>query len=311
MPQDDNKNTNQQPASTHQKREHPSTYFVQDRSNLDEIARLLIADEMVTRGMGGVLPEQADPAHFQSVLDVGSGIGGWLIALAKQYPTIKRLVGIDISAKMVEYAREQAVAQGVGDRVEFAVMDALRLLEFPDSSFDLVNQRFGMSYLRKWDWPNILREHQRVCKMGGIIRITEADLALESARPNVTRLYALLAEAFYQAGHLFTPAGDGVITELARVMQQYGISGVQIRSYALQAQQGTSEGKNIADGIRLTFQNATPFLRKWTRVPDDYDALFQQALTEIQQPDFVSTTHLLTAWGTNSVRKTSKAAERD
>ena len=41
------------------------------------------------------------------------------------------------------------------------------------------------------------------------------------------------------------------------------------------------------------------FFRKWTRVPDDYEAIYQQALEDMQQPGFVATWTLLTAWGTN------------
>ncbi len=58
------------------RREHPSTYFVQDRSNEDELTRLILQDQMVTAGMGGVLPEQPDPTIFKRVLDVGCGTGG-------------------------------------------------------------------------------------------------------------------------------------------------------------------------------------------------------------------------------------------
>src|SRR5712691_5389803 len=139
------------PDPTAPKREHPSTYFVQDRSNLDEMARLQIQDQMITAGMGGVLAEQPDPASLRSMLDVGCGTGGWLIEVATTYPGIKRLVGVDISTKMLDYARTQAAEQGVSDRVEFAAMDALRMLEFPRNTFDLVNHRYGMSWLRKRD----------------------------------------------------------------------------------------------------------------------------------------------------------------
>lgn len=59
------------------KQEHPSTYFVQDRSNQEEFDRLVIQDRMMTTSMGGVLPEQSDPSLFQRVLDVGCGTGGW------------------------------------------------------------------------------------------------------------------------------------------------------------------------------------------------------------------------------------------
>jgi ubiquinone/menaquinone biosynthesis C-methylase UbiE len=39
------------------------------------------------------------------VLDVGCGTGGWLMETAKTHPMIEKLVGADISARMVEHAR--------------------------------------------------------------------------------------------------------------------------------------------------------------------------------------------------------------
>src|SRR5690349_108589 len=189
--------------------EHPSTYFVQDRSNVDELIRLSIQDQMTTAMMGGVLSEQDDPTRFRRVLDVGCGTGGWLIELAKQYPMIQRLVGVDISSKMLEYARQQVTEQGVGDRVEFQVMDAIRLLEFPSNSFDLVNHRLAVSWLRKWDWINVLREYRRVCAPGGVIRLTEVECTSETSSPALMRLNELTWMTFYQAGNYFAPACDG------------------------------------------------------------------------------------------------------
>src|SRR5579883_1183831 len=144
--------------------EHPSTYFVEDRENKEELKRLQAQDQLLTGSMGGVLPEQPDPGSFQRVLDVGCGTGGWLIEVARTYPTMTHLVGVDVSRTMVAYARERARAEGVDDRVEFRVMDALRMLEFPDQTFDLVNQRLGQGYLRTWEWSKLLQEYQRVCQ---------------------------------------------------------------------------------------------------------------------------------------------------
>ena len=42
-------------------KEHPSAYFVQDRSNLEEMARLSIQDKMLNTMMGGVLDDTVDP----------------------------------------------------------------------------------------------------------------------------------------------------------------------------------------------------------------------------------------------------------
>src|SRR5581483_7534383 len=110
------------------RREHPSTYFVQDRSDEEELTRIIAQDRILTSGMGGVLVEQPDPAAFGRVLDVSCGTGGWLIEVAKSYPTITSLVGVDVSRRMIEYAQTQAATQLVSDRVEFRTMDALRML---------------------------------------------------------------------------------------------------------------------------------------------------------------------------------------
>lgn len=283
------------PSNPHQ--EHPSTYVVQDRSGEEELTRLRIQDEMVTTSMGGVLPEQSDPASFQRVLDVGCGTGGWLIETAKMYPTISLLIGVDVSSRMVQYARAQAEAEQISDRVQFAVMDALRMLEFPTNYFDLVNQRFGVGYLRTWDWPKLLKEFQRVTIPGGVIRLTEGDILPENTSPALTHLYHLLLQAFYQSGHLFTPESDGITSQLARLLHQYGVQHVQTRSYTGEGRAGTIEGQRFYEDMSRVFRTLLPFLRKWTRVPDDYERIYQQALSEMQQPDFVESGRVLTAWG--------------
>ena len=286
-------------GSNGDKREHPSTYFVQDRSNQEELTRLQIQDQLVTTSMGGVLPEQPDISRFQSVLDVGCGTGGWLIELAKTSPHMKRLVGVDISSKMLDYARAQAEAEGVGDRVEFASMDALRMLEFPDHSFDLVNHRFGISWVRKWEWQKLLGEYRRVCKVGGIIRVTEAGAIPVSTSPALTTLCELLMRAFCQAGHYFTEASDGITSQLAPMITQQGFNDVQTSHLTLEYRAGTPAGQQFYEDLKLVLHTVQPFLRKWTRVPDDYEATYQQALEDMRQSDFVATTQLLTVWGVN------------
>ena len=53
------------------RRELPSTYFVQDRENMQEVARQHVQGQIFTASMGGALPEQPDPTIFRRVLDVG------------------------------------------------------------------------------------------------------------------------------------------------------------------------------------------------------------------------------------------------
>ena len=286
------------PTPTDPRREQPSTYVVQDRSNTEELTRLQIQDHMLTTSMGGVLPEQPAPTAFERVLDVGCGTGGWLIETAKTYPALSLLIGVDVSGRMVEYARTQAATQGVADRVEFHVMDALRALEFPNGYFDLVNLRFGTSYLRTWDWPRLLIEFERLTRSNGIIRITEADM-IESTSPALTRLLTMMGDALHRAGHLFTPPGShGVSNELVRLLDRQGIQNIQTRVHTLVYRSGTPEGKNFFEDNKRTFHTVLPFIRKWSRVPDDYETIYQQMLNEMQKPDFLATWPLNTVWGT-------------
>ena len=198
-------------------REHPSTYFVQDRSNLEEMTRLEIQDHMLTVGMGGVLPELADPTSLRHLLDVGCGTGGWLRETALAYPTIEILFGGDISGKMLTHAAALAEAEHLSERVQFRTMDALRALEFRDSSFDLLNQRLGTSWLRTWEWTKILVEYHRVVRPGGIIRITESAI-VESNSPALTALCNIVLEALYHSGCFFTQSHDGIIGKLPQLM---------------------------------------------------------------------------------------------
>ncbi len=281
--------------------EMSSTYFVQDRSNKDEIKRLQVQDQMTTQSMGGVLSEQPDPTIFQRVLDVGCGTGGWLIEVAKTYPGVTQAVGIDISNKMIEYANAQAQEQGVAERVDFKIMDVMRRLDFPANSFDLVNMRFGQSYLRKWDWPNILSEFKRVTQPGGVIRLTETDLRVDTDSPALAQLGELSFQALYNAGHSFTP--EGVTTDFVRLLTQFaGVTDAQTHTYLSEYHAGTPEGNYFYEDMKHMYRTVLPFMRKWTKVPGDYEQTYRQALMEIQQPGSVTRWKLVTAWGTTSTK---------
>ncbi|GAC1368149.1 MAG: hypothetical protein NVSMB44_34380 [Ktedonobacteraceae bacterium] len=278
------------------KPEHPSTYFVQDRSNEEEMNRLSAQDQLFTAGMGGVLPEQPDPRQFRRILDVACGTGGWVLEAAQAYQETS-LFGIDISGRMLEYARARAVEQGVADRVEFRVMDALRMLEFPDDYFDLVNMRLSISWMRKWDWPRMLGELQRVTKPGGVVRVTECELLQQASYPALTQCAEMLQCAFFRAGHFFELKVDGLTAHLVPLFNQHGLQQVQTRSYHPEYRVGTPEGQAYIEDWLHGFRTLRPFLQKWGCLPEDYDTIREQALKELQQDDFCGSFHLLTVWG--------------
>ena len=177
------------------------------------------------------------------------------------------------------------------------------MLEFPANFFDLVNLRFGMSFLRKWDWPKLLQEFQRVTRPGGVMRITESEMLIQSTSSALTKLYQIALDAAYQAGLFFTPTSDGVTSQLAQLLHQYGLQDVQTRVHTLEYRAGTALGQGFYEDMSRTFRSALPFYRKWTRVPDNYEEIYQQALSEMKQPDFVAMWNLLTAWGIKPRKK--------
>jgi phosphatidylethanolamine/phosphatidyl-N-methylethanolamine N-methyltransferase len=95
------------------------------------------------------------------ILDVGVGTGLSL----PYYPPHCRIVGIDLSAEMLDQARRRMQKQKL-DHVELMHMDAGHMA-FEDDSFDLVMAAYVMTVV-----PNhrqVVNEMIRVCKPGGRI----------------------------------------------------------------------------------------------------------------------------------------------
>ncbi len=278
------------------KNEQPTTYFVQDRQSKNELFRLAIQDQMITQAMGGVLSEQEAPGSIEHVLDIGCGAGSWIIEAAQTYPGMS-LDGIDISPRMVEYAQKIASTQSISDRVTFQVMDALRPLEFPEESFDLVNIRLGSSFMRTWDWPQLLLEMQRVTRPNGIIRIMESGFIDDNTKGAHLQMHASFMCALFHSGHLFEQESTGLTTHLSRMLKQYGAQNVQTKKYDLIYQAGTEGGEAYYENFTHLFQALRPFIQKWGCAPEDYDAIYNQALNEIRQTNFQVKWDFLCAWG--------------
>jgi hypothetical protein len=107
----------------------------------------------------------------------------------------------------------------------------------------------------------------------------------------------MLLCALFRAGYLFAQESAGLTAHLAPSLSQSGYQQVQTRAHALQYQAGTPQGQAYAeDGMRV-LRTLRPFLHKWGCLSEDYDAIREQVLEEVQRPDFCATWHLLTVWG--------------
>ena len=95
----------------------------------------------------------------EKVLEVGVGTGLTL----PFFPVDCDIVGVDLSAHMLEKAKNNIASHGM-ENVELMQMDAMSL-DFPDDSFDSVVAAYVISVVP--DPVKVLKEMLRVCKKGG------------------------------------------------------------------------------------------------------------------------------------------------
>jgi len=85
----------------------------------------------------------------ERVLDVGCGPGATTLEAARRVAPGGAAVGVDISAALLDVARQRAAAAGV-DNVEFLEGDA-QVHPFGDAAFDAVISRFGIMFFEDPD----------------------------------------------------------------------------------------------------------------------------------------------------------------
>lgn len=276
--------------------ERKNSYFI-DAENAAEMARLTYQDQLLTRTMGGVLAEQPDLSNIHNVLDIACGPGGWVLDVAHANPRMQ-VVGIDISQMTIEYARAQTSFQGLNN-ASFRVMDILKPLDFPDSSFDLINARFITGLMSRTLWPKLVQECMRITRPGGIIRLTEYESTISNSLA-CEKLYEMLRHAMWMTEQSFSPGGQqvGITPVLGRFLRDAGYINVQRRAHALDSSAGMEEHASQYQNTMVFLKLIQPFLIKMgITTQEEADILYQQALAEMMLNDFSAIMFFLTVWG--------------
>jgi len=248
--------------------------------------------------MGGVLPEQTDLSGIHRVLDIACGPGGWVLDVAFEHPDIQ-VVGIDISQTMVEYARVRSKVQKL-ENASFQVMNALKPLDFPDASFDLVNARTIAGFMLPASWPVLLQECMRITRPGGIIRLTETDDFGTSNSPALEKMTRMALRAGQLAGRTFNPEGRNaaVTPMLGRFLRKAGCKNIKKRAHVIDYSSGEEAHDGVYRDLMVALQLLQPFLTKIGFISqEELEQLYQQVLTELVSNDFCALWYLLTVWG--------------
>lgn len=283
-------------ASSQEASQNENTYMV-DSESAAEMARLMRQDHLLTQGMGGLFPERPDLSNIERILDIACGPGGWVMEVAFANPEID-VVGVDISQTMIEYARAQAKVQML-DNASFKVMNALKPLDFPDGSFDLVNTRFIVAFMLPSVWPKFVRECRRILSPGGVLRLTDLEWGF-SNKAAFEKYSGLFSQALQKAGQSFSPNGlhMGITPMLVRILQDAGYQNIQKKAHMIDFSAGTEANEGFYQDLKVGFKLVQPFLTKWkVATQEEVDELYEQLLTEMRSDDFCAYWLLITAWG--------------
>jgi len=268
-----------------------------DPENAVEMARLLNQDTVFTKAMGGPLAEQGETPPCTSVLDLACGPGGWALDVARMLPDAQ-VMGVDISTRMTDYGRATAKARGLHN-AHFMTMNIQEPFSFADNSFDLINARYLVAVLTPKTWPALLRETLRMCKPGGIIRLTEAEMAITNS-PAFEQITQMALNAFTMTGRNFGPTARnfGITPMLSKLLKDTGYTRVNYKAYGIDTSAGTEGHESFYQNYMVAFQLAKPYFVGLELTTDEkYEELYQQTLQEMMADDFCAISYSLTAWG--------------
>lgn len=272
------------------------TYFINAESAM-EMARLMHQDSLTTQGMGGIFPERSDFSSIHRILDIACGPGSWVLDVAFEHPEI-HTIGIDISRTMIEYANARALTQRLMN-AEFRVMNALKSLDFPDTTFDLVNARFIFGFMPPASWPELMQECARITRSGGIIRLTESEWNMTNSLAYET-LHTMTTRAMKKANRSFSPDGRnvGITPMLGQFLQDAHCKNIQHMAHALDLSSGTRAHESLVQNLSAFFKLIEPFLISM-EVTDakEFDTLYAQVQAEVQSENFRCISYILTVWG--------------
>lgn len=271
--------------------------YVVDAESAAEMARLLRQDRALTQAMGGIFPEQPDLSQVEKIVDLACGPGGWALETAYTYSDVE-VVGVDISARMVAYAKAQAQAQRRRN-VHFQVGNILEPLPYPDASFDLVNARLIVGFMKAQDWPRLLSECRRILRPGGIVRITDFEHGF-SNKAHFEQAGMIVNQTLHHFGYGLSPNGFhlGVLPVLARLLSSAGFSSVQKQPYFIDFSAGTALHETFYHDYAVGYANVEPLIEKSGRMTGaQWQDLHQHLLAEMLEEDFCAAWVLLSVWG--------------
>ncbi len=268
-----------------------------DVENAAEMGRLTKQAQLLTKYIG-LYPEQIKLVAGQSVLDIACGPGEWVIGMAVKHPACE-IVGLDISQRMIEYARNYSRVHRLSN-TRFLLGDARQPLPLPDQSFDLINARVIMSFQSVTTWPLFLSECYRLLRPGGFMCSTEVDnLGITNSR--ALAYYSNLLTSYSRKGqHCFTEEGPntGIQAVQAYLFQQGGFVDIHQQMHVMNYSSGMPAFPCVVDDFAAAMSLLEPaLLREHLIERNDLLNLHTEVLAEMHMDNFCAIWPFQVVWG--------------
>jgi ubiquinone/menaquinone biosynthesis C-methylase UbiE len=164
------------------------------QANYDKIARWYdLAEGFWERKLRYDGLRKLDASEREIILDVGIGTGQETVALARSVGESGRVVGIDISSKMLQIARSRIEKKDLIGRVSLLQCDADHL-PFKAETFDGIFMSFTLELFDTPEIPVVLEELMLALRPGG--RICVVSLSRSGGRSVARDLYERVHDRF-------------------------------------------------------------------------------------------------------------------
>lgn len=255
-------------------------YIMEDAREADRLASKVDSEDFVQKYLAHHIHDTC-----RHILDIGCGPAVIASKLGNMYPHVA-VRGIDISPVRVTQAHERPIPSNV-QILQASALD----IPFADESFDLLNCRFLLEYLK--EKQKALNEMYRVCRPGGIVILQDLDGQLVSNYPEAPFNTDLQKVIQYLANTGFDPYVGRKLYSLT-FTAGFNIEDVKVEPYHLMA--GTVN-QTVFDLWNLKLDIALPQISKALGSDDKAVDFKNQYLNYLQDEKTFSYSTLFTVVG--------------
>lgn len=264
-------------------------------NEIDETTKF-IRDRYFSVALGGLVAQGLPMPEISAVLDVGCGLGDWVIAMAKCYPTIS-ITGIDSSEHYLYQARRRAY-WSQANHVTFRCMDTSKPLDLKDNTFDMVHM-FIPSLLVRGAWSCTFAEMIRLLRPGGWLNLIDFEVGATSSAACNRMMELIVQVNRCVAGLPPTPLYLGVAVYLYKLLLSNSLVNVSYTTHVVDFGSGNQAGsRDFLEQILNGMLGWKVLIAQFNLAePEEYEALWRTACKEMLQPHTVGYGYLVSTIG--------------